>query len=882
MSERRRALIVANFDYQDPALRRLTAPARDAEELARVLENPAIGGFEVKTLLNEKAATVSQAVEDFFVFADPKPDDFLLLYFSGHGITDEEGQLYFATMDTQLVRQTVRRASAVGAEFVDAVMRRSRSRRQVLLLDCCHSGAFAGGMRMKGELPGLATHFQGKGRMVLTASTGTQFSLEGSDEPEGQPSPSVYTRILVRGLETGEADLHGDGQIDIDELHEYLLDRLQTEGHQQTPTKSGYLEGQLYVARAAVVRPAQLPRNLQNALKYPEVLMRLGAVQELEELLLGEHPGLALAARQALAQVRENDDSLRVRRAAESYLASHDARKASSPGVERPATEKAEAAPKLADEHGTPPAQRKRMERAAERKLASQKAEAERLAVVRLIPPLIKKLATQKAEAERLAVERAEAERKTREKARQERLAREAAETERMERDKARAEQVAAAQAEREALAKRLDERGGQTTAEPIPMTLTTPEETSPARLRWIIAGAALVVAALIMMLLSSDKPGAPGSGQVSPESASQPVPSAVMPPLGAPSVADKFIAGVLIDTAHLELVRTLKQQTPLDRAFGVAFSPNGALLASAWQQVAHKGEPPLDFRGNGSIRLWDVSTGALVRTMQPAGEERPDDQFKSVVFSPNGYHLAASADRIGHGAVSLWDVNTGKLLALAKATGVLVAFRRLTFSPDGSLIAAACDDGSVHIFDAGTLELLKVLKHPDIVVSVAFNPLDGNILAAGDYHQSVHVWDVLNGNSLRVLRSNPPSYGEAVAFSPDGKTLVSGHSSGALISWDFRTGAMLWKTQFAGSGVDSIAFSPDGQILAAAGRSKLRLWDAAQHELLGTFDISDQSYSVSYVAAVVAFHPHQHLLATTIAGDFIQLWSFRIDRASR
>jgi uncharacterized caspase-like protein len=871
MSEKRRALIVANFDYQDPALRRLTAPARDAEELARVLENPAIGGFEVKTLLNEKAATVSQAVEDFFVFADPKPDDFLLLYFSGHGITDEEGQLYFATTDTQLVRQTVRRASAVGAEFVDAVMRRSRSRRQVLLLDCCHSGAFAGGMRLKGELPGLATHFQGKGRMVLTASTGTQFSLEGSDEPEGQPSPSVYTRILTRGLETGEADLHGDGQIDIDELHEYLLDRLQTEGHQQTPTKSGYLEGQLYVARAAVVRPAELPRNLQNGLKDPEVLMRLGAVQWLEELLLGEHPGLALAAWQALAQVRENDDSLRVRRAAESCLASHDARKASSPEVERPATDKAEAAPKLADEHGTPPAQRERMERAEERKLASQKAEAERLAVVRLIPPLIKKLAAQKAEAERLAVERAEAERQTREKAERERLAREAAETERTK--------IAAAQAERESSTQRADESWGRVTAEPIPMTLTAPEETSPARLRWIIAGAVLVVAAVVMMLRSSDHPGAPSSGEVSSESASQPGPSAVIPPPGAPSVADKGTSGASIDAVHLELVRTLKQQTPLDRAFGVAFSPDGALLASAWQQVAHKGEPPLDFRGNGSIRLWDVSTGALVRTMQPAGEERPDDEFASVAFGPNGRHLAASTSKIGHGAVSLWDVNTGKMLALANATG---EFRHLTFSPDGSLIAAACGDGSVHIFDAGTLELLKVLKHPYIVVSVAFNPLDGWILAAGDYRQSVRVWDVLNGNSLRVLRSNPPSYGEAVAFSPDGKTLVSGHASGALISWDFRTGAMLWKTQFAGSGVDSIAFSPDGQLLAAEGRSKLRVWDAAQHELLGTFDISDQSYSVSYEAAVVAFHPHQHLLATTIAGDSIQLWSFRIDRASR
>jgi len=131
MNENRRALVVANFEYQDPILRRLASPPEDAKELAAVLRNPGIGGFEVETLLNETAARVSQKVEEFFVFSDSRPDDLLLLYFSGHGVTDEEGKLYFATADTQFVRHNVRRATAVGADFVDAVMRRSRSRRQI-------------------------------------------------------------------------------------------------------------------------------------------------------------------------------------------------------------------------------------------------------------------------------------------------------------------------------------------------------------------------------------------------------------------------------------------------------------------------------------------------------------------------------------------------------------------------------------------------------------------------------------------------------------------------------------------------------------------------------------------------------------------------------
>jgi uncharacterized caspase-like protein len=334
MSDRRRALIVANFKYQDPGLRHLTAPAQDAKELARVLSNPLIGGFEVETIENARSAVVSHVVEEFFVFSDPRPGDLLLFYFSGHGVTDEEGQLYLATTDTQLVRQSVRRASAVGAGFINSVMQRSRARRQVLILDCCHSGAFAEGMRIKGvPLAGLDTHFQGKGRMVLTASTSAQFSMEGTSEAGGQPS--VYTRILVRGLETGEADRDGDGWVNLDELHDYLLYHVRAEAPQQTPTKSGYLEGQLYIARSAVVRPAELPRHLRNALEDPEVLIRQGLVRELQELLQGEHSGLALAARQALVTLRDSDDSFKVRRAAGDCLAADDSRKAAEAELAR-------------------------------------------------------------------------------------------------------------------------------------------------------------------------------------------------------------------------------------------------------------------------------------------------------------------------------------------------------------------------------------------------------------------------------------------------------------------------------------------------------------------------------------------------------------------
>ena len=86
MDQRRSALVIANSEYEDADLRQLVAPARDAEALERVLGDPDVGGFEVKTLLNRPALEVSLAIEKFFL--NRKRDDLVLLYYSGHGLRE--------------------------------------------------------------------------------------------------------------------------------------------------------------------------------------------------------------------------------------------------------------------------------------------------------------------------------------------------------------------------------------------------------------------------------------------------------------------------------------------------------------------------------------------------------------------------------------------------------------------------------------------------------------------------------------------------------------------------------------------------------------------------------------------------------------------------
>ncbi|HEX4813603.1 MAG TPA: caspase family protein, partial [Nonomuraea sp.] len=346
---RRMALIVANDEYRDPGLRRLRAPAQDADALARVLGDRAIGGFDVRTLLNEPTGVINEAVEEFF--ADRNPDDLLLLHFSGHGVKDDNGELYFATPTTKLNRLG---ATAVSAEFVNRRMSRSRCRRIVLLLDCCYAGAFA-----RGALPRAGTdvhveeQFGGRGRVVITASNALEYAFDGLDLADTQEatSPSVFTSALVEGLETGEADRDQDGYVGIHELYDFVYDRVRSVVPGQTPGKWTFdLQGELVIARRGrpVDRPAPLPPELQEAVDHPIATIRAGTIEELDRLRHSRHAGLALAARLALEELA-HDDSRSVSAAAARALGRAPERlapHASSP--ERPPTRAPSSSERLA------------------------------------------------------------------------------------------------------------------------------------------------------------------------------------------------------------------------------------------------------------------------------------------------------------------------------------------------------------------------------------------------------------------------------------------------------------------------------------------------------------------------------------------------------
>ena len=233
MSEKRFALIIANDKYNDESLRELQAPQLDANALAKVLGDPETCNFLVQILVNRRAHRVNQVIEAFF--DDRGRDDLLLLYFSGHGVKDEDGKLYFATPDTKRNRLM---STAVSASFINDLMRRTRSRRQVLLLDCCFSGAFAKGMIAKsgsavGSSIGTSDYFQGRGRVVLTASDAMQYAFEEDELVEEGAVKSIFTSAIVDGIESWKADRDRDDRISITELYDYVDSYV----HERTPNQ---------------------------------------------------------------------------------------------------------------------------------------------------------------------------------------------------------------------------------------------------------------------------------------------------------------------------------------------------------------------------------------------------------------------------------------------------------------------------------------------------------------------------------------------------------------------------------------------------------------------------------------------------------------------
>ena len=168
---------------------------------------------------------MQKAVQQIFV--NCRKDDLVLLFFSGHGITDDNNKLYLATKGTS---KDFYKATSVPASFIQDISLESYAKRQAIILDCCYSGAFAEGWQTKSVGLDLKKELGAEGRVVLTSSTATQTSFQQEGE-----ELSLYTKYFVEGIETGAADQDEDGKIHAHELHDYAKAKVQEKKPKQKP-----------------------------------------------------------------------------------------------------------------------------------------------------------------------------------------------------------------------------------------------------------------------------------------------------------------------------------------------------------------------------------------------------------------------------------------------------------------------------------------------------------------------------------------------------------------------------------------------------------------------------------------------------------------------
>jgi WD40 repeat protein len=306
------------------------------------------------------------------------------------------------------------------------------------------------------------------------------------------------------------------------------------------------------------------------------------------------------------------------------------------------------------------------------------------------------------------------------------------------------------------------------------------------------------------------------------------------------------------------ELVRTLPGH--VGRTALAAFSRDGQRLATV---------------GNDrTVRVWDVATGAELLKI-----DEPDRRtIHGVEFSPDGKRLAW---KTLEGWLAVYDATSGKLLYRHREDlGGTIHFLRPAFSPNGRRLASPGFDGHVRLYEASSGKRLATLRgHLSFVFAVAFSP-DGRRLASAGFDKTARVWDVEEARELFTLRGHD-GFVFDVVFSADGRRLATSSTDTTVKIWDARPPAegkeppppdgvgpvhdptLEYVTLEGHTGaVEHIAFSPDGSRLASAGwDGSVRVYDLVNSRAVQTWREAGKPFGS------VAYSPDGKLLAYSTGG---------------
>jgi len=301
--------------------------------------------------------------------------------------------------------------------------------------------------------------------------------------------------------------------------------------------------------------------------------------------------------------------------------------------------------------------------------------------------------------------------------------------------------------------------------------------------------------------------------------------------------------------------VRVLKNHT--DTVCSIAWSPDGRILATGG--------------ADRTVKLWDPTTGRVLRTF----DEVPDE-VHSLAWSPDKRTLAIAGRGSSTGdfeALRLWNTVSGEVLSSLRmqAEGPVHITGNLAWTPDGSTLACTINE-RIRIWDirSGRLKPFS----PGRVGALTWSS-DGMVLAFGNRDGEILFWDTVSGQPRRSYVSHSCGSVSSVTFSPDGEFLATAGKLGTVCLWDARRWQPMYKLQAYGVTADPslgdsvLVWSPSGATLAVANdqQNTLVILDPQTGTVLDAIQESRQP------TASVAWSPDGRLLATGHIGGEVQLW---------
>ena len=270
-------------------------------------------------------------------------------------------------------------------------------------------------------------------------------------------------------------------------------------------------------------------------------------------------------------------------------------------------------------------------------------------------------------------------------------------------------------------------------------------------------------------------------------------------------------------------------------------FSPDGQIIATVL--------------ADGKVKVWDSDSGTEIQVLGQI------EAINAVAFNPIGKHLVT----VTNGNLPrIWDVKTGNELMSFPGHTDYVSFA--SFSPDGRHLLTVSDDNTARIWNANTGEELLVLQHSDWVWNGIFSPDGKRVATASEYE--VFVWDAETGEKLFTLNGHVSTV-HTLAFNPDGTMLASGSYDRKVVVWDANTGEALFTLAGHSGSIFSMSFNSDSsKLVTASDDGTLRIWDVTRER--------GEALTIPYLdgrGGTIAFLPNGQVLAA-IEGDALKVWS--------